>query len=106
MIDFLLGLWHNLPWIIRVPAELYFTIIFVRGIVASDITSWLEDKGLVKKGKRSLIYRSLDYIYDHIVWLADRVPAVQRKVAIWVHFRESHADRSVLHCSEGKCIII
>lgn len=98
MLEYLLTAWHNLPLVVKLPLDFWLSIIVVRGIVAKDITSWLEDRGFIKKKEQSLIYRTLDYLYFHTKGL------IPRKAAIWEHFKHGHPAK-VAGCSEGACTI-
>lgn len=98
----------------------------MRGIVAKDITSWLEDRGMIKKREQSIIYRVLDFFYfgfkaekskirqhasskeaivatvkQHI----DKFAVVARKVAIVQHYRHGHSHNGVLGCQQENCVI-
>lgn len=99
----LLDFWRNVPWLIRVPAEFWFGIIVVRGIIASDVTSWLEDRGFIKKKKQSLVYRGLDRAYFAGKAVLKLLPKYDRHSAIWHHYSDSHGQHSVLECGQGKC---
>lgn len=96
------NLWHDLPAIIRVPADFFILIIFLRGVVAKDITTWFEDHGIIRKGKKSIVYRALDFIYDNAVRVIKLLPNHERHSALWEHFKYSH-NADVLQCTDGKC---
>lgn len=104
MFESVIGFYSNLPWIIRLPVEFSISIIFLRGILASDIKTWMEDKGWIKEGKRSIIYRSLDYAYDFVA-KAYRLAIPERSRAIARHYKQGHPGESVAHCGQGDCHI-
>lgn len=99
MINTLLEFWHSIPFIIRLPVEFVFFVIILRGIIANDITSWLEDKGLIKHKEQSLIYRMLDFVYFTV---KRHIPHLERHSAIWHHYRTGH-EKAPLDCGQERC---
>jgi hypothetical protein len=118
--------WHSLPLLIRLPLDFVFVVIILRGVVAKDITSWLEDRGFIKKREQSLVYRILDFFYFSITKETseirqhspskqaivsfvkshiDKFAVVARKVAIVQHYRHGHQHNDVLGCGQGNCVI-
>lgn len=103
MTESILNIWRELPTFLRVPLEFGFWFILMRGIIAKDITSWLEDRGVVKRKEESLIYRGLDGMYRFIKEL---VPNTNRKTAIWDHYAQGHPGMPAVDCNQGHCEIL
>lgn len=126
MFSEIIEFWQSLPLLIKIPVDFWISIIVMRGIVAKDITSWLEDRGMIKKREQSIIYRGLDFFYfgfktekskirqhasskDAIISVmkehVDKFAVVARKVAIVQHYKQGHNHDSVLGCAQGNCVV-
>lgn len=109
MWNHLVELWRNIPWFIRVPLDFWLSVIIVRGILAKDVTSWLEDRGIIKSKEKSLVYRFLDFTYAVLrsvyKLLLKVMPSIERHAAIFSHYKEEHSSQSALECVEGRCSI-
>lgn len=99
MIEAIIKVWESLPFILQFPIGFWFTVIFMRGVVAQDITTFMEDKGIIRRRKQSYIYKSLDIVYN---LLGGLVPNRARYLAIWQHYRRHETD-SEFDCMEGRC---
>lgn len=101
-----LAVWHNLPWIIKIPLDFILYVIIVRGIIASDITTWLKDKGFIQEGRKSLLYKIMDRTYNTIMSIKDllrkTIINTDRKEVFWMHETEGH-NKSLKVCTEGNC---
>jgi hypothetical protein len=65
-----------------------------------DVVTWGEDRGFIKRRKQSVVYKTLDYLYDKIKQL---IPNAPRYLTIWQHYRRGHSVDSEFECMEGRC---
>lgn len=106
MINSLLSFWQNLPWAIRWPLDFIFLIILLRGVVAKDITSWLEDRGIIRTKEKGIIYHVLDFVYNVIrAILRLMFIPTERKRIIWNHHKQQHPTKSIMGCTLDSCRI-
>lgn len=97
MFDGVFQFYNQLPWIIQEVAKFWLLIIILRGVIANDITSWLEEKGLIRRGKKGIIYHVLDFFYDTFTSLMHFI-LPERKLVIWKHFSLGHQDLPCTEC--------
>lgn len=101
MLDWVSNIYEGLPEIIKIPVWFVLNIILVRGILASEITTWLKQKGVFKNGILHPIFRAL----------AKEWHLVARKEAIFEHYRlraqgDGHDNESVVACGQGRCAVL
>lgn len=98
MLDFLSNTYNHLPEIIKIPVWFLINIIIIRGVLASEITTWLKQKGIFKNGILHPIFKDL----------AREWHFVARKVTIFEHYKlraqgAGHDNESILACAQDKC---
>lgn len=99
MLDSLIQFHDHLPFLIRWPIDFFFYVVLIRGILATEILSEMQQRGFYKKG-----------ILDRTVKKMDKWYSVARKSAILEHYRlrahgAGHNSESVLDCGQGRCHI-
>lgn len=106
MVRAIVSFWQDLPWIIRYPLDFIVLIILLRGVVAKDITSWLEDRGIIRTKEKGVVYHVLDFIYNLIrAFLRLLFIPTDRKRVIWNHHKEQHPAKSIAGCTLESCRI-
>lgn len=91
--DFFFHLYDSTPEWLHWIGNFLFTVVFIRGIVANEITKEVRKWGNQLKVKWDKSIRS------------------ERRQAIWMHFQErakghGHTKSDVLACHDGQCVIL
>lgn len=91
--DSLIEFWHGLPGLVRWILNFWFSVIFVRGILANEITEEMKKRGILKDGVINGIKRFITNL------LNERHQAI---LAHHKHYRtgQGHDSKSAFTCSD------
>lgn len=95
MIENVVEFWRELPWIVRIPLDYFFGVVFLRGILGQEITSYVKSKGIFKNG---MLRNVAKYIKNALI-------NTERRMAIYLHYKEAHQPH-IRECANGQCAVL
>lgn len=94
----LIEFWNGLPWFIKWPAWFWFQVIFIRGIIAKDIMSWMEEKGILKDG----VIRPIGRFIKRLVINSEQ-DLIYYQHRLGHELKKGHQPLHINQCNDGLC---